>query len=207
MSIALETSLKKLAASVSSVGIPSDAAGLDTPVLTATETRLLSAIPGIVCVLGQNGDLVWNNDRFRHEFLGAGTTTDFLQSFPAQQVEILKQAIAGVRHVPTSATVARVFNAEEERQETCRYALECSPYELQSISNALKNCEPLCLAIFRKLETDSDIQLEEMLGNTIAPMVHELRTPLNAIIGYSQMLEGQADLDVTPEKRLNMPVQ
>ncbi|MDJ0613805.1 MAG: HAMP domain-containing sensor histidine kinase [Rhizobiaceae bacterium] len=201
MSNAIENNYENLAAAV-------DDAVADSSVsvsLTDAELNVLNSIPGAIAIFAANGALVWTSEQA--EKLVCLRPPLLEQINPQSQVEFLQAVSRAARDKVSSSAIVKLQHVGNTgKSQTVTLEVNCSYFGPEASIYA----EGFSLAIINDishqfgLETQlAEAKQENEDKNTFfSSMSHELRTPLNAIIGFAEMLEGKAPIQLDDHKRL-----
>ncbi len=205
MSYALEHKHKKLAHAMNS----SDHVVAGEPAvhdfLTTAEINLLSSIPGAVALFTANGIQVWSNDDAQSLI---GSKVDLVESMhPTHKVETLHAlSTAALEQIGKEVTIKLQRANASGEMESRTLTLNCKGFK------ASEKILPDDFALVTIADVTAHNELATQLAEAkqenedknrfFSSMSHELRTPLNAIIGFSELLEGKAPIQLNDEKRL-----
>ena len=212
MSNPIRKSWQRFAASVP-FGLADSVKPLDAAaVLSVTELKLLSSMPGALAVFGADSDPIWLNENARCLFsngLSADDLNTMVVTCDISASPRLSCLISKVANNGDELDCVLHLSDNEPYYSSSNLLIQLSRYCTSDINLS----QPLVLATFTELRsaepvqanTDHDQPVNNEQYKTMAKLLsitsHEMRTPLNAIIGFSEMLEGKAGRILDAEKK------
>ena len=210
MSNAFKRSFNKLTCAVGFQHQGEPENGNSNEYLSADACEVLEALPDSASLHTANGDAIWVSEKFEKAFNQKADNLrgkGYLENVnPQDQLTLLK-----------AFSDCDVTNENQTANFRCQLltadgTLEVFRYELR-VSSFRNTEKPLLLACVRDITQETKVlaeareEAEEARSSNstkslfLSNMSHELRTPLNAIIGFSQMMLGEASLDLSDEKK------
>ena len=173
--------------------------------LSQSEMNVLSSMPGALAVVAGNGMQVWSNNHARSLL---GNTSDWLDRInPQDKVEAFRVISGAAREGIDADICVKVSQPNSVSvMETKALHLKCKSFMPAESGWS----EALALVSIEDVTSHADVERQlheakkenEDKNHFFSSMSHELRTPLNAIIGFAELLEGKAAVQLDAEKQL-----
>lgn len=199
MSSAIE--LKKRVLAEALEGAPQS----ESEFLTDIELNVLSSFPGAVALFMGNGQQIWANQAIEDL---VGSTNNWLDNVNPQYAVGVFQVISAASAEGLSGDCIIKTQTLEQggNAQTRTLSINCRPF--MPAQRTFKEAFALITIEDKTAENELEIQLANAKQETddknrfFSSMSHELRTPLNAIIGFAELLEGKAAIQLDDIKRL-----